>query len=120
MVRKVATQGRTAGVSKSRQRCNDPTYGLAPQGYRDPIVTSFFPLQFLVTTFAGLTNRHQAQVIDYLVEENRVMKEQLGKKRLRLSDTQRRRLAVKGHALGRQALTQVASIVMPDTILRWS
>ena len=39
-----------------------------------------FRLQLLLTTFAGWVNRHQAQVIDYLVEENRVLKEQLRRK----------------------------------------
>ncbi len=82
-------------------------------------MTSLFPLQFLLATFAGWTNRHQAQVIDYLVEENSVLKEQLSNKRLRLTDDQRRRLAAKGKILGRQLLAQVATIVTPDTILRW-
>ena len=78
-----------------------------------------FPLQFLLATFAGWVNRHQALAIEYLVEENRVLKEQLGGKRLRLTDAQRRRLAAKGKALGRKLLAQVATIVTPDTIMRW-
>ena len=64
-------------------------------------------------------NRHQQEVIEYLVEENRVLKEQLGGRRLRLTDDQRRRLAAKGKRLGRQALKRVATIVTPDTIMRW-
>ena len=40
-------------------------------------------------------------------------------RRLRLTDDQRRRLAVKGKALGRKALARLATIVTPDTILRW-
>ena len=55
-----------------------------------------FPLKLLLVTFAGWVNRHQAEAMDYLIEENRVLKEQLGKKRLRLTDDQRRRLAAKG------------------------
>ena len=78
-----------------------------------------FPLQLLLATFAGWVNRHQAQAIDYLVEENRVLKEQLGTRRLRLTDDQRRRLAAKGKVLGRRLLAKVATIVTPDTILRW-
>ncbi len=35
-------------------------------------------LQFLVFTFAGWLNRHQEDLIDYLREENRVLREQLG------------------------------------------
>ena len=76
-------------------------------------------LHFLVLTMAGWLNRHQEDLIDYLREENRVLREQLGPQPLRLTDAQRRRLAVRGERLGRRALTQVASIVTPDTILRW-
>ena len=75
-------------------------------------------LQLLLATFAGWVNRHQAQAVDYLVEENRVLKEQLGGKRLRLTNDQRRRLAAKGKRLGRSLLSQVATIVTPDTIMR--
>jgi hypothetical protein len=77
------------------------------------------PWQILVAALAGWIGRHQDAVIDYLREENGVLKQQLGRKRLRLTDAQRRRLAVRGKAVGRRALTEVASIVTPDTILRW-
>ena len=76
-------------------------------------------LQFLVLTVAGWVNRHQEDLIDYLREENRILREQLGPRPLRLTDAQRRRLAVRGKQLGRRALMQVAGIVTPDTILRW-
>lgn len=60
-------------------------------------------------------------MIAYLVEENRVLKEQLqsGGRRLRFSDDQRRRLAAKGSPLGLKALRQIATIVTPETILGW-
>jgi hypothetical protein len=58
-------------------------------------------------------------VIEYLVEENRVLREQLRGRRVRVTDDQRRRLAAKGQRLGRRVLRQVATIVTPDTILRW-
>ncbi len=35
------------------------------------MMSDFLPLQLLLATFAGWLNRHQAQVIEYLVEENR-------------------------------------------------
>ena len=76
-------------------------------------------LQFLVLTFAGWVNRHQDDLIEYLREENRVLREQLGGRPLRLTDAQRRRLAVRGQKLGRRVLTRVASVATPDTILRW-
>ena len=76
-------------------------------------------LQFLVLTFAGWVNRHQDDLIEYLRKENRVLREYLGPRPLRLTDAQCRRLAVRGHKLGRRVLRQVAGIVTPDTILRW-
>ncbi len=51
--------------------------------------------------------------------ENRIFREQLGKKRLWLTDDQRRRLAVLGKTLGRKALQEWGPIVTPDTIMRW-
>jgi putative transposase len=76
-------------------------------------------LQFVVTILAGWIHRGQQQVVEYLIEENRVLREQLGKKRLRLTNEQRRRLAVKAKALGRSALHGIDCIVTPDTLLRW-
>jgi len=70
-------------------------------------------------TFAGLANRQQSDVIAYLTEENRVLREQVGSTSLRLTDDQRRRLAAKAKKLSREALTRVASIVSPDTLMRW-
>lgn len=77
------------------------------------------PWQILVAALAGLIGRQQDAVIEYLREENRVLKQQLGRRRLRRTDDQRRRLAVRGKAIGRRALAEVASLVTPDTILRW-
>ena len=78
----------------------------------------FSPLLMLLVIFAGWVNRHQQRVIEYLVEENRVLKEQVMGRRLRLTDDQRRRLAAKRRRLGRRVLRQVPTIVTPDTILR--
>ena len=82
-------------------------------------MAQIYPLQLLIASLAGLLNRQQAEVLEYLIEENRVLKEQLQGKRLRLTDDQRRRLAAKGKRIGRRLLTKVATIVSPDTILRW-
>ena len=76
------------------------------------------PQILLVSVLAGWLNREQQKIHEYLQEENRVLKEQLGG-RLRLSNEQRRRLAAKGKVLGRKLLEEVATIVTPDTILRW-
>jgi len=77
------------------------------------------PLTFLILAFSGWLNRHQQHILDYMKEENRILKEQLGGRRPRLTDDQRRRLAVKGKILGRKILSEYASLVTPDTILRW-
>ena len=58
------------------------------------------PFRLLLISLAGWVNQHPRDVIDYLEEENRVLREQLGYKRLRLNDDQRRRLAVKAKELG--------------------
>ena len=39
---------------------------------------SVAPLQFLLLMFAGWVNRRQVEVFEYLQEENRVLREQLG------------------------------------------
>ena len=77
------------------------------------------PWQMILVALAGWITRQQLAVIEYLKEENRVLREQLGKRRLRFTDDQRRRLAAKGKALGRKALGEIGCIVTPDTILRW-
>ena len=76
-------------------------------------------LQFILFTLAGWVNRHQQAVIEYLQAENQALREQLGKKRIRWTDAQRRRLAEKAKAVGRSALAKLGTIVTPDTLLRW-
>ncbi len=76
-------------------------------------------LHVLIAMVAGWLQRHQQQVITYLQEENRVLKAQLGGRRLRLTDTERRRLAARAHPLGRKRLKEIAAIATPDTLLRW-
>ena len=76
-------------------------------------------LQLLLAMLAGWLQRHQQQVITYLLAENRVLKAQLGGRRLRLTDTERRRLAALAHPLGRKRLKAIATLATPDTLLRW-
>ena len=64
-------------------------------------------------------NLHQLLAIDYLREENRILREQLGGRRLRFTDAQRRRLAAKAKGLGRKLLAEFATIVTPETLLAW-
>ena len=58
------------------------------------------PFQFLLIAIAGWMNQRQQQAIEYLREENRVLREQLGDRRVRFNDDQRRRLAVRAKGLG--------------------
>ena len=76
-------------------------------------------LHMLIAMVAGWLQRHQPQVITYLQEENRILKAQLGGRRLRLTDTERRRRAALAHPLGRARLKAVTTIATPDTLLRW-
>ena len=84
-------------------------------------MTPTIQLQLLLATFAGWVGQQQSRAISYLIEENRVLKEQLESsgKRILFTDDQRRRLAAKGKPLGRRVLEAIATIVTPDTILRW-
>jgi putative transposase len=77
------------------------------------------PFSFLVISVAGWLNQRQQHVIAYLVEENRVLREQIGNRRSRFTDSQRRRLASKAKRLGRKVLEEIATIVTPATLLAW-
>ena len=76
-------------------------------------------LQVIIAMVAGWINRHQQQVIAYLQEENRVLKSKLLGGRIRLSDTERRRLAKLAHPLGCKRLKHLATLATPDTLMRW-
>ena len=77
------------------------------------------PFRFVLVSIAGWINQQQQQAIDYLREENRVLREQLGGRRIRFTDDQRCRLAAKAKGLGRRALSRLATIVTPETLLAW-
>jgi transposase InsO family protein len=77
------------------------------------------PVSFLVISIAGWINQRQQQAIEYLVEENRVFREQIGNRRMRFTDDQRRRLAARAKRLSRKILAQVATIVTQQTLLAW-
>jgi transposase InsO family protein len=83
------------------------------------MLRAFDPFRFMLISVAGWMNQQQQQAIDYLREENRVLREQLGGRRLRLNDDQRRRLAARAKQLGRRVLAEIATIVTPETLLAW-
>ena len=77
------------------------------------------PFRFVLISLAGWMNQRQLHVIDYLWEENRVLREQLGDRRLRLNEDQRHRLAAKAKRLKGTILEEIATIVTPDTLMAW-
>jgi hypothetical protein len=81
--------------------------------YRRPV--NALMLHFFVFTVAGWISSGQQDLIDYLREENRVLREQLRGRRIQLTDDQRRRLAIRAKVLGRAAVRGFTCIVTPDT-----
>jgi len=77
------------------------------------------PCHVFFVILAAWINHHQQRVNDFQRAQIKVLLQAQGKKRILLSDDQRRILAVKGKTLGRKALTELTTIVTPDTILRW-
>jgi putative transposase len=77
------------------------------------------PFRLLLISLAGWVNQRQQEALDYLQEENRVLREQLGGKRLHFNDDQRRRLAVRAKKLGWRMLHDLTTIVTPATLLAW-
>src|SRR5262245_18265807 len=67
----------------------------------------------------GWLDRREREAIAYLIEENRLLRRQLGGRRLCLTDDDRRRLAARAYRVGRAALREIVTIVTPDTLLRW-
>jgi hypothetical protein len=76
-------------------------------------------LQLPIAMIAGWINRHQQQVIAYLLEENRTLHAKLGSRRTRFTDAERRRLAALAFPLGRKRLKSLAILTTPDTLIRW-
>ena len=74
--------------------------------------------RLFVMVMAGWWADQRQNTVAYLVEENRILRAHL-RGRIHFTDDERRRLAVQGHRLGRRRLSQVATIVTPDTVLRW-
>ncbi len=77
------------------------------------------PYTMLLVMMAGWLNRHQQDVIEYLKEENKILREKLGNKRILLNDSQKMHLSRLGKRLGRKVLEDACCIFSPDTVLRW-
>ena len=52
-------------------------------------------LHMVLAVLTGWLDRREREVVAYLVEENRLLRRQLGDRRLRLTDDDRRRLATR-------------------------
>ena len=70
-------------------------------------------LQIVLWVLTGWLDRQEREAIAYLIEENRVMRRQLGGRRLRLTDDDRRWLAARAYRVGRAALREIATIARP-------
>jgi len=69
--------------------------------------------------FASWVHSEQQKIIEFYQAELKAVMDAQGKRRLPLTDDQRRLLAVKGKSLGRKVLMEMTTIVTPDTLLRW-
>lgn len=112
-----AADSKSVDSRTERQHGEESQTSFTPTGSLMDFVLQ--PWQLYLVILAGWINRQQQEVIEYLRTENQVLKEKFGKKRIMLSDDQRRRLAVKGKILGRKRLEEVGTLFTPDTILRW-
>lgn len=77
------------------------------------------PWTFITVAVAGWMNQRQQEAIEYLKEENRILREKLGHKRLILNVAQKRRLASAAKKLGRDLLAEVGTLFSPETLLKW-
>lgn len=75
------------------------------------------PWKQMLAYVSGSVDQNLLKQIDYLVEENRVLRAQLPG-RPKLNDAQRRRLTTKAIVLGK-LMASTVTIVKPDTIMRW-
>jgi hypothetical protein len=78
------------------------------------------PAHAILMMLAGWIHREQDVVVAYQREEIRALREMLGGKRLRFTDAQRRRLALKARLLSHAKLRELGSLVTPDTLTRGS
>ena len=76
-------------------------------------------VRFILLCLADWINRQQQDAIAYLQEEVSVLREQLGPKRPRFTDDQRRRLAARARKLKFGKLKEIASVVTPQTLFAW-
>ena len=94
---------------------------MAPVSVVDCSLMNFVlrPWQLFFFILSGWVNCRQQEIIDFQNAQIQALMDKMGRKRILLTDDQRRVLAVKGKALGRKTMMELTTIVTPDTILRW-
>ena len=70
-------------------------------------------LQMLLVVVTGWFDRREREALAYLIEEHRLLRRQLDGRRLRLTNDDRRRLAIRAYRLGRRRLHEIATIDTP-------
>src|ERR1039457_53058 len=75
------------------------------------------PWKRMLAYITGSVNEDLLRRIEYLLEENRVLRNQI-QKRILLTDHERRTLAERAVALGK-LMADTVTIVKPETILKW-
>ena len=119
---RIARSGSELETSKVREARAVPCVGRhRPRQlwYKLRLVIDPAALQIVLTGLTDWLDRREREAVAYLIEENRLLRRQLGGRRLRLTDDDRRRLAARAYRLGRAALREIATIATPDTLLRW-
>ena len=73
------------------------------------------PIQVIVALLAEWVRREQEKVIEFLESETKILREQLGDRRILLSDNERRLLAVKGMTLSKGVTPEAATTVSTES-----
>jgi hypothetical protein len=75
------------------------------------------PWKKMLTYISGSVDQSLLKVIAYLLEENRVLHDQI-QKRIKLTDAERKTLAEKAYAI-KDIMDNYVTIVKSETILKW-
>ncbi|HEY8748288.1 MAG TPA: hypothetical protein VIM11_09960 [Tepidisphaeraceae bacterium] len=72
----------------------------------------------ILSKLTGTVDQHLVNRNAYLIAENRILRGRV-QDRIRFTDPERIELAITGKLLGQAMLTEIATLITPDTILRW-
>lgn len=76
---------------------------------------------FCLSALASWISREKSDIIEYLIEANKILKSKLEAdgKRIKYTDAERARLAKKGRKLKWSKLKEFSFFITPETIIRW-